>query len=55
MQAESTPKLYQARSCSCCKTLSECYNIESKDSQNGALEDYKIILMESFHILVPRL
>jgi hypothetical protein len=30
-------------------------NIESNDSQNGALEDYNIILMETFHILVPPL
>ena len=28
-------------------------NIESNDSQNGGLEDYIIILMESFHTLVP--
>ena len=30
-------------------------NIESNDSQNGGLEDYNIILMETFHILVPPL
>ena len=28
-------------------------NIESNDSQNGGLENYNMILIETFHILVP--
>ena len=35
--------------------ISRTSNIESNDSQNGGLEDYNIILMETFHILVPPL
>ena len=35
--------------------ISQTSNIESNDSQNGGLEDYNIILMETFHILVPPL
>ena len=34
-------------------TNSRMSNIESNDSQNGGLEDYIIILMESFDTLVP--
>ena len=30
-------------------------SIESNNSQNGGLEDYNIILMETFHMLVPPL
>ena len=35
--------------------FSRMSNIESNKSQNGGLEDYNIILMETFHILVPPL
>ena len=34
------------------KHHSRTSNIESNDSQNGGSEDYNIILMETFHILV---
>jgi hypothetical protein len=35
--------------------ISRTSNIESNDSQNGGLEDYNIILRETFQILVPPL